>query len=242
MSRRTLGFHRGLYRSLLFLYPPAFRSEYGSLMTQAFSDRLGEKGALRTWMLVIPDLWLSIPEQILEVSLMNQTWVAAAAAVGAALMLASLVVGGGPPITLVGLGAGFLLASLASICLFAANRRGRPTEFAYRAIPKRWTWWTVLSVGLAVTYVVAAAGLLVSDPKATNASALVAAIAFAAVIVGGLALRRRSRVAGNGMIALGAVPTLPFFWMIYPPIVGVAVIVGAVAEVARATYQGPATT
>lgn len=42
------------------------------------------------------------------------------------------------------------------------------------------------------------------------------------------------------MIVVAAVPALAFFWVIAPAVVGLAIIIGAVTEISRATPQAPA--
>ena len=47
-------------------------------------------------------------------------------------------------------------------------------------------------------------------------------------MLGGIAVRRRrSRVAGDMMIAVGPLPIVAFFWLILPPLAGIIVIVAA---------------
>ena len=58
------------------------------------------------------------------------------------------------------------------------------------------------------------------------------------LMLGGIAVRRRSRVAGDSMIAVGALPTVPFFWMILPPLAGLTVIVAAAFDAAEARSLG----
>lgn len=239
-ARRSRGVQRGFYRALLFAYPGSFRREYGGLMTQAFSDRLVEKGAMRTWMMIAGDLPPSVSQQILEVSTMNQMWMAALAAAGTAVILATMVVGAGSPISVVGVGIGSFVALLALLSLWSAKRAGRSTEFSFGGSrPKTWRWWTVMAALLGATYIVGATGQLISDPKGTNVGALAIALGFAGLIAGGLWLRSRSRVAGNWMVVVASVPALTFFWVIVPAVLGLAIIIGSVTEIARAKPQAP---
>lgn len=236
MGNRSRPVQCSLYRLLLLLYPPSFRREYGALMTQAFADRLGDRGGVRTWLLVVGDLSFSVPQQILEASVMSQKWTAALAACGAALIVGSMAMGIGPPLLVLGLGT----LGLAAIAFWAAKRSGRPAEFSYGGVaPKTWIWWTVLAALLGLTYLLAAAGQLISEPKGTNVGALAIAIGFAALIGGGLTLRSHSRMAGNWMIVVAAVPALTFFWIVVPAVVGLAVIIGAVTEISRSTPEAP---
>jgi hypothetical protein len=223
------------YRVLLFAYPRSFRRDYGELMAQAFGDRLREKGAPRAWGLVVTDLALSLPQQLMEVSLMSQRWMAGVAAAGTALILSTMFIGAGSPITILSLGIGLFAGILAALSFWSAKRNGRPSEFSYGGVtPKLWKWWTVLAVVLGALYVVAATAQLISDPKGTNVGALGIALGFAALIAGGLALRSRSHVSGNWMVAIATVPSLAFFWIVWPAAVGLAIIFGSVAEVTKA--------
>lgn len=210
-------------------------------MTQAFCDRLTERGEIRTWMLVISDLSFSVPQEIVEATMMSQKWMGSLAAIGAVVSLASVAIGA-RGFALVGLGVGVAMVLVGALSLWSASRSGRPTEFSFEgSAPKRWTWWTVLATLMAAIYVVGAASLLISDPKGTNVGALGIAIGFASLIAIGLRLRSRSRVAGNWLVVVAMVPALTFFWVIVPAVVALAVIIGAVVEVSRATPQTPQT-
>jgi hypothetical protein len=221
----------------LFLYPGSFRRDYGDLMAQAFGDRLHERGAARTWAEVASDLVRSIPEQIMEVSLMNRNMMPALAAVGAGLIVAAMLIGLGSPMVILIGGLGLLAILLA----LSARRAPRSSEYSYVTIPpKAWTWWTVLAVGLGFLYVIPATGQLISNPKATHFGALGAACAFAGLIGLGLFLRSRSRTEGNWLVAFATVPALAFFWAIWPPVVAIAVMVGSVKEISGRSPQAPA--
>ena len=58
-------------------------------------------------------------------------------------------------------------------------------------------------------------------------------------MLGGIAVRRRrSRVAGDMMIAVGPLPIVAFFWLILPPLAGIIVIVAAAFDAAEARSLG----
>ena len=235
MKVRSLASQR-LYRVLLSVYPRSFRRDYGELMAQAFGDRLREKGAPRTWGLVVTDLALSVPQQLMEVSLMNQRWMVGVAATGTALILSTMFIGAGSPVSVLFIGIGLFAVILGLLSFWSAKRNGRSSEFSYGdTAPQTWKWWTVLAAALGVLYVVAATAQVISDPKGTNVGALGIALAFAALIAGGLALRARSHVAGNWMVALATVPSLAFFWVVWPAVIGLAIIFGSVGEVTRSS-------
>ena len=126
--------------------------------------------------------------------------------------------------------------------MVVASKNARPTEFTYGgAAPKRWTWWTSLATVLATVYSLAGIGQLIDDPKGTNVGAMFIMFGFSALIFGGLALRSRSRLAGHWMIMFATVPALMFFWVLWPPVIALAIIVGAVTEIARATPKSAQT-
>ena len=237
MTNKALSSQRRVYRALLLLYPRSFRREFGDLMSQAFCDRLRDRGAPRTLALVGADLFRSVPQQIMEVSLMSQKWMGIITALASVTLVMFFAMGVGPPIIL----AGALVAFVGLMAIVMAKRGDRPTEYLYGGTaPKTWTWWTVLAVLLGATYVVTATGQLINDPKATNVGALAIMIGFAGLIGFGLRLRKQSRISGNWMVIFATAPALLFFWVIIPTVVGLAIIVGAVMEIARATPQAPA--
>lgn len=239
MPDRPLRIHVGLYRTFLYLYPPSFRREYGELMAQAFSDRFKERGGRRTWLLIVPDLWFSIPKQILEVTIMDQRWIGVVAGLSTLMVLVALGLGLGSPLALV-VGAAGVVGLLLGLSRKAPDR---PTEYLYGGVaPKRWKWWTVLAMLLAVVYVLAAIGQLIEDPKATNVGALGIMIGFAGMIAFGLHLRGQAKPAGNWLVVFATVPTLLFWWAIGPPLVGLAIILGAITEIVRATPRQPLAT
>jgi hypothetical protein len=232
----SLRIHRRIYRTFLLLYPRSFRREYGALMTQAFCDRTRDMGTARAWLFVARDLLRSVPQQIMEASLMSQKWMAVLTTLSAVALVAFLGLGLGPPIFL----AAGLVVVVGLMAVTSARREDRPTEYVYRdGAPKRWTWWTVLATMLASLYVLAAIGQLIDDPKATNVGALGIMLGFAGLIVGGLVLRERSKIGGHWMIIFATVPALMFFWIVWPTVVALAIIVGAVSEISRATPQAP---
>lgn len=239
MIDRSLRIHVGTYRMLLHLYPPSFRREYGRLMTQAFSDRLKERGGRRTWLLIVPDLWFSIPKQIAEVTIMDQRWIGVVAGLATLMVLTALGLGLGSPLAMI-VGAVGLVGLLLGLSRKATDR---PTEYLYGGVPpKRWKWWTVLAMLLAAVYVLAAIGQLIDDPKATNVGALGIMTGFAGMIAFGLHLRGQAKPVGNWLVVFATVPALLFWWAIGPPLVGLAIILGALAEIIKATPRQPLAT
>jgi len=170
---------------------------------------------------------------------MSQKWIAAITALASVALITALAIGAGSPLLL----AGATVVAVGVFAVVSVKRSGRSTEYLYGgSTPRAWTWWTVLAALLATTYVLAGIGQLINDPKATNVVALALLTAFAGLIVAGLRLRARSRIAGNWMVILATVPALMFFWVIVPALVALAIIFGAVTEISRATPQVPSTT
>jgi hypothetical protein len=59
------------------------------------------------------------------------------------------------------------------------------------------------------------------------------------VVLGGIAVRqRRWRVGGDIMVAIAAVPTVVFFWMVFPLLMTLPVIVAASVDMAEARSLG----
>src|SRR5438445_1750232 len=72
-TERSLARNQRIYRSLLLLYPRAFRQVYGAHMVQVFGDRLREERAvsggranIAVWFRTLVDLFESAPLQRLE--------------------------------------------------------------------------------------------------------------------------------------------------------------------------------
>jgi MYXO-CTERM domain-containing protein len=113
------------------------------------------------------------------------------------------------------------------------TRGGRPMLSNLRR-----NWWLVLAGLYALVEIAMGVGIaLALEPdRQVNPGSVAGGSAIALgglVIVAGLVLRRRRRVAGNALIALGSVPALPFFWMIVPTVLGLVVITAAAVDAAE---------
>ncbi|HEX9504930.1 MAG TPA: hypothetical protein VGA62_02880 [Acidimicrobiia bacterium] len=108
---------RRLYRTLLVLYPKAFREEFASDLAQTFSELVRDHGAARAWRRTIVDLAVTVPRYRLEATMntrkpntaLNTLIVALAVA-----WLATLTVGAVPGLPL-----------LALTVFFAVTQRSR---------------------------------------------------------------------------------------------------------------------
>ena len=63
-------------------------------------------------------------------------------------------------------------------------------------------------------------------------------LTFGFLLLGGAWVRRRRRVAGDVMIAIGAVSVIPMFWTIILPILGVLIVVAALLDAVDASSVG----
>ena len=119
-----------------------------------------------------------------------------------------------------------------------AATRGRPLvpggQPVLRTLARN--WWLVLAalVGLfEVLFGVAMPFEEGGNPGSIAGGALIAGGGL--LMLGGIAVRRRrSRVAGDMMIAVGPLPIVAFFWLILPPLAGIIVIVAAAFDSAEA--------
>ena len=149
--------------------------------------------------------------------------VAVAVAIGGAVtgsfFVGSLIVIGG---------AGFIVGAAALLSRLGS----RSAESVYSR--PRWPWWTLLAGALTIFEVAIVAGQLIHEPKKENVFALGVMLLIAGLFTGGILLRNRGRVGGNWMIATVGAPMLMAPWWIWPPILGIAVMLGAITEV----FQG----
>jgi hypothetical protein len=122
-----------------------------------------------------------------------------------------------------------------------AATRGRPLRARGRPVLRNLarTWWLVLAGLVGIVEVAFGIGIPLTEGASFDTVGGGALVATAGMLVlGGIAQRRRSRVAGDIMIAVGALPTVPFFWMILPPLAGLTVIVASAFDAAEARSLG----
>lgn len=99
-------------------------------------------------------------------------------------------------------------------------------------------WWLAIA-GLLGTMLTALGIMLPFEDRTVGAA--IGGVAIAALGVGmlvGIRLRRRNRRVGSMLIAVGTLPTFPFFWTIFLPLLGLAVFIPALLDAADATAQG----
>jgi len=149
--------------------------------------------------------------------------VAVAVAIGGAVT-GSFLVG-----SLIVIGGTVLIVGIAALLSRVGNRSA---ERVYSR--SRWPWWAVLAGALAIFEVAIGASQLIREPKKENVFALGVVLAFGGFFTGGVLLRNRGRVGGNWMIAAVGAPMLMAPWWVWPPILGLAVMLGAISEVFRA--------
>jgi len=86
-------------------------------------------------------------------------------------------------------------------------------------------------------------GLIEEEPRVgTRLAASAAWLLFAACIAVGIALRNRRPQRAGVLVIVGSVPALLLVWMVVPPLLGVAAIVGAIYHMTTAPSptQAPA--
>lgn len=228
--------HLGAYHTLLRLYPPGFRREYGPAMVQVFADQLHHGGGSarpgRLWFATIRDLLASAPLQRMETIMLRGRFVLGFLVTGA---LVALVIGG---ITVDDPGRSLLVAAvilavqLAILGLAYLYRRVamRPTESAWQGSLVR-HWWAVASLLIAAFYLFAGISQLVDEPRAGHVTALAVSAGFAGLIAAGLVLRaRRPGTLGTWLIVVGILPAVGTFWFLPVLITAVLALIGALAE------------
>jgi hypothetical protein len=121
-----------------------------------------------------------------------------------------------------------------------AATRGRPLDVGGRPVLRTLArnWWLILAALVGLFEVVSGVGMFAEgNPGSIAGGAVIAGAGL--LVLGGIIVRQRgSRVAGDRMIVVGALPTLPWMWMILPPLAGLIVIMAAALDAAEARSLG----
>jgi hypothetical protein len=123
-----------------------------------------------------------------------------------------------------------------------AATRGRPLVPGGRPVLRTLArnWWLVLAALVGLFEVAFGVAIPLQEGATFDTVGGGAIVATAGLLIlGGVAVRRRrSRVAGDIMIAVGAMPMMPWLWIIPLPLAGLTVIVAATVDAAEARSLG----
>jgi len=123
-----------------------------------------------------------------------------------------------------------------------AATRGRPLVPGGRPVLRTLArnWWLILAALVGLFEVAFGVAIPLHDGVNFDTIGGGAIVATAGLLVlGGIAVRRRrSRIAGDLMIAVGAMPMMPWLWIIPLPVAGLTVIVAATVDAAEARSLG----
>jgi hypothetical protein len=204
-----------LYRALLVLYPRSFRHDYGDPMVQLFADRRRDVGP-KAWLDAVPDLFRTVPSQRIE-AVMSRLGTG-----GRVVALAIAV-----------LGAAAVTVAVVAILvhqrrLFAGSLGGQRAPLRHAVVQ---AWWAPLAALLGLVMIVAGVGTVFEahnlGGRIVGSSLL---LAFGGAMLWGLMRRPFDRTAGNSLILLATVPAMPFWWLVVPPLVALAVWVGVLSS------------
>jgi hypothetical protein len=225
-----------VYVRLLRLYPSSFRARFGEEMQQFVRDE-ATHGRRVHWMRTLADLFRSALVQRWKDSYMRPKLGIGLAVVLVAFLVARVVIGSGftqETTIIMAAELGILAILLGAGALLGRRVRGAEYDYTHR----RLRWWWIPAGLLGAAEVVMSIGQLVREPKAANVFGLLILCGFAALVFAGMAIRNRR--AGNYMIAAGVVPVASIFWLVYPTVLAVVVIVNALADNFRIAHPRPA--
>lgn len=226
----------GVYTRLMWMYPPSFRARFGDEMLQLVRDEATD-GRRVPWLRTFADLFGSAFVRRWEETHMKTKLLIVPLGLAGALVVPLAVVGSAFSVaTLLVLLAELGVATLIGGVAFLIGRRARGAEYDYAG--RKFRWWWVPAGLIGATEVIMITKQFIDEPKATNLFAMVVICSFAALVFTGLAIRNRR--AGNWMIVAGIVPVTTLFWLIYPAVVALVVMVCALADNVRMARARPA--
>jgi hypothetical protein len=158
-SVRVLALHQRVYRSLLVLYPPSFRRDWGPAMVQLFGDQLrhprrpGRAIGVRVWLRTLDDLLTSVPRQQWE-AFMEETSTITRAVVVTSVVAVVAALGTGLAVVTAGIGPAVPLAILLAIVLVIYRHQLR--SFVTR---REGLWYRLLLAGVGLAAGVYLAGM-----------------------------------------------------------------------------------
>jgi hypothetical protein len=145
---RALGWHRRVYQSLLVLYPPSFRREWGPAMVQLFGDQVrhprrpGRAVGLRVWLRTLDDLLSSVPRQQWE-AFMEQTSTITRAVIVTSVVAIVAALGTGLAVIAAGIGPAVPVAVVLAVVVVIYRHQLR--RFVTR---RQGLWYRLLLAGI----------------------------------------------------------------------------------------------
>jgi F0F1-type ATP synthase membrane subunit c/vacuolar-type H+-ATPase subunit K len=156
---RALALHQRAYLSLLVLYPPRFRRDWGPAMVQLFSDQLrhprrpGRAVGVRVWLRTLDDLLSSVPRQQWE-AFMEQTSTITRAVIVTSAVAIVAALGTGLAVVTAGIGPAIPLAILFALVVVIYRHQLR--SFVTR---RQGLWYRLLLAGIGLVGGVYLAGM-----------------------------------------------------------------------------------
>jgi hypothetical protein len=156
---RALARHQRAYRTLLMLYPPSFRRDWGPAMVQLFGDQLrhprrpGRAVGLRVWLGTLDDLLTSVPRQQWE-ACMEQTSTITRAVIVTSVAAILAALGTGLAVVTAGIGPAIPLAI--GLAVVVVSYRHQLHRFVTR---RQGLWYRLLLAGIGLAAGVRLAGM-----------------------------------------------------------------------------------
>ncbi len=159
LGERAFARHQRVYRSLLVLYPPSFRRQWGPAMVQLFGDQLrhprrpGRAVGLRVWLRTLDDLLSSVPRQQWE-AFMEQTSTITRAVIVTGVVAIVAALGTGLAVVTAGIGPAIPLAILLAVVVLVYRHQLR--RFVTR---RQGLWYRLLLAGIGLAAGASLAGM-----------------------------------------------------------------------------------